>query len=119
DGALPLATDKPLKIAVIGGHAQEGVASGTGSGAVKSVGGYAGVVKIGGPGAAGRLRNLFLFGPSPQSQLEKLLPEATFEFEPGYTPAEAARVAKRADVVIAFGLRVDGEGFDAADLSLP
>ena len=25
DGALPLAADKPLKIAVIGGHAQEGV----------------------------------------------------------------------------------------------
>src|SRR5262249_31402138 len=33
NGALPLATDKPLKIAVIGGHAQEGVPSGTGSGA--------------------------------------------------------------------------------------
>jgi beta-glucosidase len=30
-GALPLATDKPLKIAVIGGYAQLGVPSGTGS----------------------------------------------------------------------------------------
>ena len=34
DGALPLATDKPLKIAMIGGYAQQGVISGTGSGAV-------------------------------------------------------------------------------------
>jgi beta-glucosidase len=40
-GALPLGTDKPLKIAVIGGHAQEGVPSGTGSGAVMPVGGFA------------------------------------------------------------------------------
>jgi beta-glucosidase len=53
DSVLPLATDKPLKIAVIGGHAQEGVPSGTGSGAVLPVGGFAGVIKIGGPGTMG------------------------------------------------------------------
>jgi len=40
-GVLPLATDKPLKIAVIGGYAQVGVPTGTGSGAVLPVGGYA------------------------------------------------------------------------------
>jgi beta-glucosidase len=28
-------------------------------------------------------------------------------------------LAKRSDVVIAFGIRVEGEGFDSADLSLP
>src|SRR5690606_39455751 len=39
---LPIATDRPLKVAVIGGHAQTGVISGTGSGAVMPVGGYAG-----------------------------------------------------------------------------
>src|SRR5690606_24155885 len=38
---LPVAADRPLRIAVIGGHAQTGVISGTGSGAVKPVGGYA------------------------------------------------------------------------------
>jgi beta-glucosidase len=119
DGALPLAADKPLKIAVIGGHAQEGVASGTGSGAVLPVGGFAGVVKIGGPGTMGAARNLYLFSPSPLAELKKLLPQAKFEFDPGYTPAEAALMAKRSDVVIAFGIRVEGEGFDIADLSLP
>lgn len=119
DSALPLATHRPLKIAVIGGHAQEGVISGTGSGAVTPVGGFAGVIKIGGPGVMGASRNVFLFAPSPLSELKKLLPDAKIEFDPGYTAAEAALMAKRSDVVIAFGIRVEGEGFDMADLSLP
>jgi beta-glucosidase len=118
DGALPVATDKPLKIAVIGIHAQEGVPSGTGSGAVMPVGG-AGVVKIGGAGIMGGGRNLFLFPPSPLAELKKAFPKAQIDFDPGYTPVEAALLAKRSDVVIAFGIRVEGEGFDIADLSLP
>src|SRR5690606_6912175 len=44
---------------------------------------------------------------------------AQIDFDPGYTPAEAALTARRADVVIAFGIRVEGEGFDLPDLSLP
>src|SRR5262249_10574279 len=104
---------------VIGGHAQEGVVSGTGSGAVLPVSGFAGVIKIGGPSTMGALRNLFLFPPSPLSELKKLLPNAHFEFDPGNTPAEAVLIAMRSDVVIAFGIRVEGEGFDSADLSLP
>jgi beta-glucosidase len=119
DGALPLVADEPLKIAVIGGHAQEGVISGTGSGAVLPVGGYAGAIKIGGPGTLGAARNLFLLAPSPHAELTKVLPDAQIEFDPGYTPAEAALTARRSDVVIAFGIRVEGEGFDSADLSLP
>jgi beta-glucosidase len=119
DGALPLATDRPLKIAVIGGYAQQGVISGTGSGAVNPVGGFAGVIKIGGAGIMGGLRNLFLFPPSPFDALKKALPQAEIDFDPGYTPAEAALTAKRSDVVIAFGIRVEGEGFDLPDLSLP
>lgn len=119
DGALPLATDKPLKIAVIGGYAQQGVVSGTGSGAVAPVGGFAGIVKIGGAGVMGKHRNLFLFAPAPLDELKQAFPKAQFDFDPGYTPAEAALTAKRSDVVIAFGIRVEGEGFDSVDLSLP
>jgi beta-glucosidase len=119
DGVLPLSTDAPLKIAVIGGYAQQGVISGTGSGAVAPVGGFAGVIKIGGAGVMGKHRNLFLFPPSPLDALAKAFPNAQFDFDPGYTPAEAALTAKRSDVVIAFGIRVEGEGFDSADLSLP
>jgi beta-glucosidase len=119
DGALPLPTDKPLKIAVIGGYAQQGIVSGTGSGAVAPVGGFASVIKIGGAGVMGKHRNLFLFPPSPLEELQAALPQAQFDFDPGYTPSEAALTAKRSDVVIAFGIRVEGEGFDSVDLSLP
>ncbi|HLT03107.1 MAG TPA: glycoside hydrolase family 3 protein, partial [Geminicoccaceae bacterium] len=119
EGALPLAPDEPLKIAVVGGYAQQGVISGAGSGAVAPVGGFAAVIKIGGAGVMDRHRNLFLFPPSPVEELRKAFPNAQIDFDPGYTPAEAALTARRADVVIAFGIRVEGEGFDLPDLSLP
>jgi len=119
DGALPFANDKPLKIAVIGGYAQQGVVSGTGSGAVAPVGGFVNVIKIGGAGVMGKFRNLFLMPPAPVEALRKALPNAHIDFDPGYTAAEAALTAKRSDVVIAFGIRVEGEGFDLPDLSLP
>jgi beta-glucosidase len=67
----------------------------------------------------GHLRNLFLFPPSPMQELANALPNAQIEFDPGSTPAEAALTARRADIVIAFGIRVEGEGFDLPDLSLP
>jgi beta-glucosidase len=120
DGALPLATGKPLKIAVIGGYAQLGVPSGTGSGAVLPVGGFAATVNIGGAhGSMGAARNLFLMPSSPLAELKKLLPQARIEFDGGYTPAESALLARRSDVVIVFGIRVEGEAFDLPDLSLP
>lgn len=119
ESALPFATDKPLKIAVIGGYAQQGVISGTGSGAVAPVGGFASTSKIGGAGVMGKHRNLYLFQPSAVEALQKAFPNAQIDFDPGYTPAEAALTARRADVVVAFGIRVEGEGFDLPDLSLP
>src|SRR5690606_30514937 len=82
-------------------------------------GGHANVIAVGGSGVMGRHRNLFLFQPSPVDALRKAFPNAEIDFDPGYTPAEAALSARRADVVIAFGIRVEGEGFDLPDLSLP
>ena len=111
DGVLPLAADKAARIAVIGGHAQEGVPTGTGSSAVVPPGGYAAAIKIGGPGV---LRNLYLLPSSPVVELKKLLPKAQIEYDPGQSPAEAALLARRSDVVIAFGIRIEGEGFDLA-----
>jgi beta-glucosidase len=52
-------------------------------------------------------------------ELGKLMPEADIEFDPGMTPAEAALLARRSDVVVVFAIRVEGEGFDLPDLSLP
>lgn len=119
DGALPLATDRPLKIAVIGGFAHLGVPAGTGSGTVLPVGGYAAVINLGGTGAMGNARNLSILPSSPVAELKKALPNANVEYDPGQMPAEAALLAKRSDIVIAFGIRVEGEGFDNADMSLP
>src|SRR5215468_4224666 len=120
DGVLPLVTDRPLKIGVVGGYAQLGVPSGTGSGAVLPVGGFAATVNIGGAhGVMGNVRNLYLMPSSPLTELKKLLPQAQIEFDGAYTQAESAQLARRVDVVIAFGIRVEGEAFDLADLSLP
>ena len=120
DGVLPLATETPLKIGIVGGYAQLGVPSGTGSGAVLPVGGFAATVNIGGAhGMMGNARNLFILPSSPLAELKKLLPQAQIEFDGGYTPAESVLLARRSDVVIAFGIRIEGEAFDLPDLSLP
>ncbi|MEZ0351455.1 glycoside hydrolase family 3 C-terminal domain-containing protein [Mycobacterium sp. pR1184] len=116
-GVLPLAPD--ARIVVIGGHAQLGVPTGCGSSAVVPPGGYAQVVPIGGAGLTGSTRNLYLLPSSPVEELRKQLPNAQVEFDPGLSPAEAVLAARRADVAIVFGIRVEGEGFDGADLSLP
>jgi beta-glucosidase len=65
------------------------------------------------------MRNLHLLPSSPLDELRKQFPDAQIEFDPGISPAEAVLVAQRADVVIVFAIRVEGEGFDIADLSLP
>jgi beta-glucosidase len=119
DGILPLATDTPMRIAVIGGYAELGVPVGTGSSAVTPPGGYAAQVHIGGPGIMGSARNLYLLASSPAQELGRLMPEAQIEFDPGMTAAEAALLARRSDVVVVFAIRVEGEGFDLPDLSLP
>jgi beta-glucosidase len=117
---LPLSTDRPLKVAVIGGWAQKGTASGTGSGAVAPVGGFAEDINIGGAhGQMGGARRLFLTRPAPVDELKKLLPAAEIEYDGAYTPAESALLAQRSDLAIVFGVRVEGEAFDLPDLSLP
>lgn len=118
-GALPLAPDPGQRIAVIGGYAHLGVPAGYGSSTVVPRGGYAGVVPIGGSGLEAGLRNLYLLPSSPLEELRNQLPQAQIEFDPGISPAEAARAAQRADIAIVFAARAEGEGYDLADLSLP
>src|SRR5215468_39295 len=118
-GVLPLATDSSARIAVIGGHAQVGVPTGCGSSAVIPPGGFAEVIKVGGPGIMGVGRNLFLLPSAPLVELHKRLPKAQIEFDPGMRPAEAALMAARSDVAIVFAVSLESEGFDSPDLSLP
>ena len=119
DGAPPLATGTAARIAVIGGHAQIGVPTGCGSSAVVPPGGFAEVIKVGGPGIMGVGRNLYLLPSSPLAELRKLLPAAQIEFDPGMNPAESALMAARCDIAIVFAVKLDSEGFDDPDLSLP
>ncbi len=118
---------------MIGGYAQVGVPIGTGSSAVTPPGGYAAEIKIGGPGIVGLVRNLYLLPSSPLEELKKLLPEdpagytwrdgvppqAQVEYDPGMSPADAAFLARSSGIAIVFALRVEGEGYDNPDLSLP
>jgi beta-glucosidase len=87
--------------------------------AVVPPGGHAAVIKIGGPGIMGGARNLYLLPSSPIAEIKKLLPKVQIEFDPGQSPAESTLLARRSDVVIVFGIRVEGEGFDLPDLTLP
>ncbi|MBO0757309.1 MAG: glycoside hydrolase family 3 protein [Bradyrhizobiaceae bacterium] len=119
DGVLPLSTDTTGSIGVIGGYAHLGVPTGTGSSAVVPPGGYAAVIRLGGPGFVEASRNLHLLPSSPLEELRKLLPKAHVEYDPGRSPAEATLLARRCDVAIVFAIRVEGEAFDLADLSLP
>jgi beta-glucosidase len=118
-GVLPLAADTTARIAVIGGYAQLGAPSGAGSSTVLPPGGYAAVVAVGGSGIMAGGRNLYLLPSSPLTELKKLLPKAQIEFDPGQNPAEAALLARRSDVVIVLGIRVESEGFDSPSLTLP
>jgi beta-glucosidase len=65
----------------------------------------------------GRGRNLFLLPSSPLAELKERLPDV--DYDPGMSPADAALLARRCDVAIVFAVRVEGEGYDLADLSLP
>ncbi len=118
-GVLPIVPDSAARIAVIGGYAQAGVPAGYGSSAVVPPGGYAGIIPIGGTGLEAGMRNLYLLPSRPLEELRRLLPHAQIDFDPGIAPAEAALAARAADVAIVFAVRAEGEGFDAADLSLP
>ncbi len=121
-GVLPLTLEPPdaaTRIAVIGGYAQLGVPIGCGSSAVVPPGGYAAVIPIGGSGLTNGLRNIYLLPSSPLDELRKQFPHAQLVFDPGISPAEAALVAQRADVAIVFAIRIEGEGLDGVDLSLP
>ena len=119
DGALPLAAGAATRIAVIGGYAHVGVPEGTGSSAVVPPGGYVAVIPVGGPGIMGSTRSLFLLPSSPLAELRRALPRAQIDFDPGMSPAEAAVLARRSDVAVVFGIRLEGEGFDNPDLALP
>jgi beta-glucosidase len=98
------------RIVVIGGHADKGVLSGSGSSLVYPRGGNAvpGLQPAGWPGP------VMYYPSSPVDAIRALAPNASVSFVDGTDPAAAAAAAKAADVAIVFATQWSGESFDVA-----
>lgn len=114
---LPLARN-PQRIALIGGFAQVGVLSGSGSSQVRPRGGYAAEVPLRSHPLLGPTSMCF-FGPSPLAELRARLPHTVIDFDSGAHVADAVALAAKADVVIVNAIRHEGERFDCPDMGLP
>lgn len=118
DNLLPL--NASLKrVAVIGGMADRGVLSGSGSSQVYTPGDTSVVVPLGGEGPMAMFRNMTFHPSSPLAAIRAKLPGAQVSFDDGRYASSAAALAKRADIAIVFANQWMAEGEDAPDLSLP
>ena len=105
---LPLDPTKIHSIAIIGTNADTGMISGAGS---------AQVDPPGRPNAGWQAH--VWFPTSPLKAVRALAPGADVQFNSGANPAEAAAIAKGADVAVVFAHQWTSEDMDLADLSLP
>jgi beta-glucosidase len=118
DGVLPLAATTK-SIIVIGGHADIGVMSGSGSSQVTPYGAASTMIPVGGTGMMGGFMRQLIMPSSPLKALQAELPAARIEYDSGYFPENAAAIASHADVVIVFATQWQSEGSDAGSLTLP
>lgn len=118
DGILPLAAEA-RNILVVGGHADFGVLSGGGSSQVTPSNGPPLIIEPGSDGPTALFtRQLYMAG-SPLAELRKALPDATISFQNGYSPEAAAACAAKADMVLVFATKWEGESMDSGSLALP
>ncbi|UOB54780.1 glycoside hydrolase family 3 C-terminal domain-containing protein [Burkholderia pyrrocinia] len=115
---LPLAAGVLKSVVVIGGHADAGVLSGGGSGAVPAIDGNA-VTTCQQPADT-------LFGgcatwykSAPLAAIRAKAPNASVSYLDGTDANAAASAAAQADVAIVFATQWQTEGLDLASLSLP
>jgi beta-glucosidase len=118
DALLPLAGDKPLHIAVIGGHADKGVLSGAGSSQVYSDDGPGGGNAVPGLEPTSWPGPVFHYPSSPLDELRMALPEAKIDYVDGSNVVAARLLAADADVAIVFATQWTGESKDFP-LTLP
>ncbi len=120
DGILPLTTSA-TKIAVIGGRADLGVLSGSGSSQVApySPDGRYPMVPVGGGAHASPWSSMTFDPDPPLAAIRAKVPNATVRFDTGRYVSSAARLAKWADVVVVFATQWTIEGSDVPDISLP
>ena len=117
-GALPLAKSAG-SIAVIGGHAENGVLSGGGSSQVDGVGGPALAIPNGGEGPAAIFNQQHFHRSAPLKAIKAQAPGAAVSYRDGQYISEAVQAAAKADVAIVFATAWRTEGMDVPDLSLP
>jgi beta-glucosidase len=122
NGILPLAAGA-RRIAVIDGHADAGVPSGTGSSQVtnpyRAPGTPLRTVPLGGEGLMGSWANVVFHPSSPLAALRSRFKDAQVTYDNGAYPEAAAAAAKGADVAIVFAYQPSGEGDDVPNMSLP
>jgi beta-glucosidase len=114
---LPLARSAK-SIAVIGGHADQGVMSGGGSSQVHGEGGPAITLPIA-VGPNGSAASQQYHRSSPLEAIKAMAPNAAISFRDGRYISDAVEQAKRAEIAIVFATEWRTEGFDQPDLSLP
>jgi len=117
DGILPLATTAK-SILVVGGNAEFGVLSGGGSSQVTPSNGEVRIIK-GGEGPVELFNRHFYFPDAPITALRSALPHASIAYQTGYSPEVAAAHAAKAELVIVFATKWEGETYDSGSLALP
>jgi beta-glucosidase len=122
NGLLPLAASAK-RIAVIGGHADAGVPSGTGSSQVTSPWREPGTplrsVPLGGEGMMGAFANVVFHPSAPLAALRARFKDAQVSYDSGAYPQAAAAAARNAEVAIVFVYQPSGEGDDVPSMDLP
>ena len=113
---LPLA-DTARHVVLIGGRADIGVLSGSGSSQVRSVGGIPVELPLT-EGAAMSFARVSWHASSPLRALQTAAPGVSFTFLDGHNPAVAAAAARKADVAIVFATQWRTEAQDIPSLSL-
>jgi len=119
---LPL-TATAQKIAVIGGYANAGVPSGTGSSQVttpwmQGPGGPT-TVPLGGEGMMAAFSNVVYHPSAPLTAIRDRMKGKTVSFDTGFYPEMAAEKARAAEIAIVFVNQPQGEGQDVPNLTLP
>ncbi|CAM2150981.1 beta-glucosidase [Pararobbsia alpina] len=114
---LPLSAAGLSSIVVIGGHADAGVLSGGGSGAVPAAAGNA----VSGCQSTSALLSLCgtWYKSAPLAAIKAKAPSATVTYFDGTDAAAAATAAASADVAIVFATQWETEGVDLSSLALP
>ncbi len=119
---LPLAA-RAGTIAVIGGHADAGVPSGTGSSQVSTPWmpnqGTPRAVPLGGEGAMTSFSSVVFHPSAPLAAIRSRMEDKAVVFDTGAYPDAAAQKARAADIAIVFVYQPQGEGQDVPDLTLP